>query len=102
MNVISRPKILAAVTRHPEAEKWLNAWWKTSKTEQWGSLRDVRQVYSSADQVGGCLIFNAPQGRRLIVGVIWADENRNGTLFVKHYLTHAQYDRESWKKDCLE
>jgi mRNA interferase HigB len=102
MNVISRPKILAAIQRNPAAEKWLNAWWKVAKTEQWTNLTEIRSVYRSTDQVGGCLVFNAPQGRRLIVGVIWADETRNGTLFIKHFLTHAEYDKESWKKDCLK
>jgi mRNA interferase HigB len=100
MNVISRPKIDKAIQRHPGAEKWLNAWWQTAKRERWTSLDEVRKVYRSADQVGGCLIFDAPDACRLIVGVIWADEMKNGPLFVKHYMTHAEYDKKSWIKDC--
>jgi mRNA interferase HigB len=100
MNVISRPAILAAIERHPEAKNWLNAWWRIAKSQDWTSLQDVRNVYPTADQVGGCLVFDAPQARRLIVGVIWGDSARNGTLFVKHYLTHAEYDKDKWKKDC--
>jgi mRNA interferase HigB len=100
MNVISRPRVNEAIQRHPQAESWLNAWWQRAKHEQWRSLHDVRLVYPAVDQVGGCLIFNAPQACRLIVGVIWADDARNGTLFVKHFLTHAEYDQENWKKDC--
>jgi len=23
-----------------------------------------------------------------------------GTLFVKHFLTHAEYDKNTWKRDC--
>ncbi len=101
MNVISRPAIVAASKRHPEDRKWLDAWWKLAKSRQWKNLHEVRLVYPAADQVGGCLVFNGPHGRRLIVGVIWADENRNGTLFVKHYLTHADHDKGLWKKDCM-
>ncbi len=101
MNVISSPKVLAAIERHPESSGWLDAWWKTAKSSQWLSLHGVRLVYPATDQVGGCLVFNAPRACRLIVGVIWADESRNGTLFVKHFLTHAEYDKNKWKKDCL-
>lgn len=36
-------------------------------------------------------------GRRLIVGYIYADESKGGTLFVKDFLTHAQYDQGRWK-----
>ena len=101
MNVISRPAISEAIRRHPDAETWLNAWWKWAKAEQWESLYDVRVRFPAADQVGGCLVFNACGNKyRLIVGVIYADESTGGTLFVKDFLTHAEYSKNRWQKDC--
>jgi mRNA interferase HigB len=100
VNVISRPRINEAIERHANASRWLNAWWQRAKHEQWRSLHDVRRVYPSTDQVGGCLVFDAPSACRLIVRVIWADDTKNGTLFVKHFLTHAEYDKDAWKKHC--
>ena len=102
MNVIARPAIIGAIARHPDAESWLNAWWKQANRAEWRSLHDVRQVYPSADQVGRCLVFNACGNKyRLIVGVTYADEARGGTLFVKHFLSHAEYDKGFRKGDCL-
>ena len=71
-----------------------------AKREQWTSLQDVRQTYSSADQVGKYLVFDAPEGKRLIVGVRYARDRpaRGGTLFVKHFLTHRDYERGMWKR----
>jgi mRNA-degrading endonuclease HigB of HigAB toxin-antitoxin module len=46
------------------------------------------------------LIFDAPRGYRLIVGVNWADEDKGGTIFVKHFFNHAEYDKNTWKKDA--
>lgn len=101
MNVIARPAIRAAIERHPDAEDWLENWWDTAKREQWRSLHDVRTDYPAADQVGGCLVFNAHGNRyRLIVGITYANEWVGGTLYVKHFLTHAEYDKDKWKKDC--
>jgi mRNA interferase HigB len=100
VNVISRPRILDAIKRHPNAARWLNAWWQRAKHEQWRSLQEVRLVYPSADQIGGCLVFDAPGGYRLIAGVIWSDDTKNGTLFVKEFLTHAEYDKDQWKRHC--
>jgi mRNA interferase HigB len=100
MNVISRPAINAAIAENPFAEKWLNTWWKVAKKQQWTSLDDVRLLYPSCDQVGRYLIFDAPRGYRLIVGVNWADEDKGGTVFVKHFFSHAEYDKEAWKKDA--
>jgi mRNA interferase HigB len=100
MNVLSRPAINAAIAAQPFAEKWLNAWWTTAKKQQWQSLDEVRLLYPSCDQYGRCLIFDAPRGYRLIVGLNWADEDKGGTIFVKHFLSHAEYDKDAWKKDA--
>ncbi len=100
MNVICRQSIRAAQLANPRCRLWLEEWWKTAKREQWTSLHDVRQTYLSADQVGRYLVFDAPEGKRLIVGVRYArpEPPTGGTLYVKHFLTHREYERGSWKR----
>lgn len=100
MNVISRQTIRAAQLAHPQCRNWLEEWWRTAKREQWTNLHDVRQTYSSADQVGRYLVFVAPEAKRLIVGVRYArpEPSAGGTLYVKHFLTHREYERGSWKR----
>jgi mRNA interferase HigB len=100
MNVISRRAIREAQLANPRCRAWLEEWWRTAKREQWTRLHDVRQTYTSADQVGGYLVFNAPEGKRLIVGVRYAHDEppAGGTLFVKYFLTHDEYDRGTWKR----
>lgn len=101
MNVISRRTIAQAIQAHPDAADWLTKWWQNANRERWGSLADVRSVYPATDQVGGCLVLNVRGNRyRLIVRVSYANPWSNGTLFVKHFLTHAEYDKGQWKKDC--
>ena len=100
MNVISRRAIIQAQRSYPRCRRWLEEWWANAKHEQWVSLADVRMTYPSADQVGNFLVFDAPEARRLIVGVRYARfaPSRGGTLFVKCLLTHAEYDRGDWKR----
>jgi mRNA interferase HigB len=101
MNVISRPAIRAAQNQHPEARDWLDEWWVIAKAARWESLHNVQAVYPKTDQVGGCLVFNVRGNRyRFIVGVAYATEDKGGTLFVKHFLTHAEYSKDDWKGDC--
>ena len=101
MHVISRPAIHDAISRHPDAAGWLNQWWRLATKWRWESLHDVRRVYPSVDQVGRCLVFNVCGNRyRLIVGVRYADESQRDTLWVKHFLTHAEYDGDYWRRDC--
>ena len=101
MNVISRPAIREAQRRHPDAADWLENWWQVAKTTQWESVGHVRATYASADQIGRCLVFNVHGNRyRLIVGVRYARGDRGGTLFIKHLLTHAEYNKGRWMGDC--
>jgi mRNA interferase HigB len=102
MNVINRQAVRAAQARHPQCRKWLEDWWQTTRDAHWTSLHDVRTAFPTADQVGDCLVFNAPGARRLIVGVFYSQPGvtGTGTLYFKHFLTHSEYDRDDWKKDC--
>lgn len=99
MNVIRRQSLREAQKRHPACRRWLDDWWDTARRARWTNLHDVRRAYPTADRVGGCLIFNAPGARRLIVGVYYARPGApsSGTLYFKHFLTHAEYDRNDWK-----
>ena len=97
----TEPWIDSAIIRHPDADVWLNAWWTNARRVQWISLQHVRQTYPNTDQVGSCLVFDVLGNRYgLIVGVRYATAVRGGTLFVKNFLTHSEYDKGLWKKDC--
>ena len=67
----------------------------------WTQLADVRTAYPTADQVDACLIFGGfGNNFRLIARVSYAGEFTNGTLFITHFLTHAEYNRNNWKECC--
>ncbi len=86
MHIIARPKFKGFVKQHPRASTWLENWWRVANTSRWESLGDVRRLFASADQVGGCLVFNALGNNfRLIVGVKYADDVQHGTLWIKHF-----------------
>lgn len=101
MHVIARPIIRMFCGQHPDARDWLEAWWKTATKARWTSLHDVRTTYASADQAGKCLVFDARGNRyRLIVRVSYRNQYSRGTLLVKEFLTHAEYDEGRWKRGC--
>jgi mRNA interferase HigB len=100
MNVISRPTLRGFGLRHADAKEWLAAWLHVAERAAWTTLDDVRTVYPSADQVGSCLVFNKGNDYRLIVRVSYSHERTRGTIFLKHFLTHAEYDKNRWKDCC--
>jgi mRNA interferase HigB len=102
MHIIARPAIEKAKQRYPKAVAWLDAWWHVASRARWARLDDVRKDYRDADEVGRCLIFNAcGNDCRLICRMTYVNPWSQGTLLVKHFLTHADYDKNRWCKDCL-
>ena len=101
MNIIATRTNRQHQDDHPDAASALTAWLGVAGKANWGKFNEVLLTYSSADQVGSCLVFNIRGNNyRLICGVCYANQWVNGTLFVKHFLTHAEYDKDNWKRDC--
>lgn len=58
---------------------------------------DVRLDYPHADPYERCVIFNVGGDKyRLITSIHY---NRH-KVYVRHVLTHAEYDLENWKAEC--
>jgi len=98
-HVIAKPRLRAFWEKHRDAQKELEAWFKSARKARWMCLADVRVPFPSADQVGRCLIFDVCHNRyRLIVRA-----TRNWKrIYVRHVLTHNDYDKGQWKKGCTE
>jgi mRNA interferase HigB len=95
MRVISKKAWRDAVVADPSLEEPMSAWYKVASAAEWENLVDVRKTYSHADFVDPYTVFNIKGGNyRLIVKI----EYRKQMIFVKHLLTHAEYDRNGWKK----
>jgi mRNA interferase HigB len=98
MHVISRKKLVQFWTVYGDAELALSAWFKVAELADWKQWSDVQSVYPKASYYRCCFIFDICGGDyRLVV-------RRSGnwkTLFVVGVLTHAEYDRNKWKKSCV-
>jgi len=101
MNIIATRTIRDCQGVWPDAATALDAWLEVAGRAHWENFNEVLETYSRADQVGSCLVFNIRGNNyRLICGVVYANQWVKGTLFVKHFLTHAEYDKDTWKRDC--
>jgi mRNA interferase HigB len=95
MHVISRMKLHEASAQHAELEGPLDAWFRICKKATWKSLADVRMTLASADTVGKCTVFNIKGNQyRLITEINY----RFGRIYIRHILTHSEYDRGGWRQ----
>jgi mRNA interferase HigB len=95
VHVISRKKLLEAARTHSDLSEPLDAWYRISKKAQWKSWMEIRRMFPSADAVEEFTVFNIKgNAYRLITEINYT----TGRIFLRHVLTHAEYDRQDWKK----
>jgi mRNA interferase HigB len=97
--IVSRKELLAAGAEHSGLSKILDSWYRVVKIARWRSLEDLTQTYPATDgvRVGDRVytVFNLAGNRfRLISKIYYEDQ----VLLVREILTHAEYDKENWKR----
>lgn len=96
MRVISIRALKTFWESHASAETPLRAWYQVASHAAWRSLDELRQTYPSADLVERLTVFNiGGNDFRLITRV----EYQRQEIYIRHVLTHAEYDEEDWKRD---
>lgn len=112
MRIITSTLLREFAKNHAKAESSIKDWIKKTEQAQWKHFPDVRLTFSSADQVtlpstnlppkknGGkhkriLVIFNVGgNDYRVITSINY----KTGIVYTRFALTHAEYDKEEWKK----
>ena len=100
MRVIKRTTLAIYWRKHPRAESSLRKWLDIVETAHWQSIQDVRRTFPHADAAvvasgNTVTIFNVGGNDfRLIVSVKY----KWGVVYVRDFLTHADYSKGAWKK----
>ena len=95
MHVITRRRLNEFAARHPEARSALSQWYRLAHKTRFRSFVDLRRTFPSADVVGKFTVFDIGGNK---VRLIAAIHYNRGKLYIRHVLTHEEYDRGNWKK----
>lgn len=95
MRVISRKKLVEFWNVHPEAEPPLRAWFSLVTNNRFENPHQLKQAFTSVDFLGGhTTVFDIGGNKyRLVVDMRY--DLGAGRVYVRHVLTHAEYDRRS-------
>ena len=95
MNVIRKRGLFEKASKYPDATRALKYWLAVARAAEWRSLEAIRQDFPATDLVGALLVFDIKGNHyRLIVRVVFPLQR----LFIKEFLTHAEYSKGAWKK----
>lgn len=99
MHVISRKALTDFWRNHRDAEMPLRAWFKATSKGSFENVANLKRTFSSVDYVPvgkkEFYVFNIGGNRYRLVAAIHFNTQR---LFVRHVLTHKEYDHGGWKK----
>jgi mRNA interferase HigB len=101
MRVISKAKLREfwVNSAHRDAEGPLQAWHThvSHRSISWQSWGDVKAKFGSASLVGNCVVFNIGGNKfRLVTRILYSSQK----VFILKVMTHADYDKDTWKADC--
>jgi mRNA interferase HigB len=95
MRIITRKRLNEFVEKHPDAKPALQHWYKHVKTKDFKSFVELREIFPSADQVGGLTAFNIGGNKvRLIAAIHYIRK----IVYIRAVLTHREYDEGTWKE----
>jgi mRNA interferase HigB len=97
MWVVSLKRLREFWAIHPLAEVPLRAWFTQSSAAQWGDFSALRGTFPTADLVGNCTVLNLGGNKYRLIARIFYTSHK---VYVLRVLTHADYDREDWPKQC--
>lgn len=94
MHVITRKRILEAAEKHPQCESALFQWYRLISKGTFHNFAELKATFGSVDKVGHLYLFDISGNKlRLIAAVHF----NTGKVFIRHILTHEEYDSNRWK-----
>lgn len=94
MRIVSERQLKEFADRHPQAKSALDSWRTAIKLSAWRNPAELKGTVGSADFVGDKTVFNLGGNKdRLIAYVHYKAQ----IVYVKHILTHEEYNEGDWK-----
>ena len=95
MHIITRKRIQEFVARYPDSEPSLENWYRIVKRTEYNSFSELKQHFRSADYVDGFVVFNISGNKYRLIAAIHFNRKK---VYIRHILTHQEYDRDKWKR----
>ena len=95
MHIITRKRLLEFAKKHPDCAAALESWYRIVKRTDFNSFTELRQTFPSADQVRNLTVFNIGSNKARLIAAIHYNTHR---IYIRHILTHKDYDREYWRE----
>ena len=95
MHVITRKRLNEFAERHPDAKSSLAHWDGLIRRHRFANFAALRELFPHADQVQKFTVFNIGGNKARLIAALHYNRNK---AFIRHVLTHKEYDAGKWKE----
>ena len=95
MRIITRKRLNDFAEKHSDVKSALQHWYQLAKGKDFKSFAELREAFSSVDQVGKLTVFNIGGNKVRLVAAIHYNRQM---IFIRAVLTHHEYDEGKWKE----
>jgi len=87
--------LLDFAKKHSNTSSSLDAWYRIVKLSEIANFSKLKKIFPSVDKVGNLTVFNIGGNKiRLIAAIHYNTQ----CLYIRHVLTHKEYDKEKRKE----
>ena len=95
MHVITKKRLRDFAARHRDAVEPLAIWYAIMARTDFSSFAELKRVFGSVDKVGKFTVFDISGNKYRLVAAIHYNRKK---VYIRHVLTHVEYDRDRWKE----
>jgi mRNA interferase HigB len=95
MHIISRKALRVFWEKHPPSKTALGRWYQVVERSTYNNFAHLRKTFPSADLVDGLVVFNIGGNKYRLIASVHFNRNK---LYIRHVLTHREYDQGDWKQ----
>ena len=96
MHIITRKALTQFWEKYPDSQTALQRWFKIVQKTDFKNFAQLRAAFPSADKVDHWIVFNIGGNKYRLITSIHFNRNK---VYIRHVLTHSEYDRGDWKND---
>jgi len=94
MHIISRKTLRQFWEQHPDSESALVQWFKIMQRRDFASFETLWATFPTADKVEDFIVFNIGGNKCRLITAIHFNHRK---VYIRHVLTHQEYDRGARK-----
>jgi len=95
MRVITNRRLLEFAAKHADAGEPLQGWRKVMECIRCSNFAELKRAFGTVDKVGDLHVFNIAGNKYRLVAFVHYGRQ---LCYIKNVLTHADYDKGTWKK----